>query len=169
MASHRVRALALTALIAGSSLIAAPPALAQQDEASQKALEEQIAMLRGDLKARRDSAVDALITLDADGAKKFRPLKDAYDADLKKIIDRRVALIGEFAKNHDRLTAPMARDMAERLFKIESDRLTLQKTYFDRMSAEISPIVAVQFMQLQRQFEAMGEVKAATLTPMAKD
>ena len=49
--------------LAGSSLIAAPLALAQQDEASQKALEEQIAMLRGDLKVRRDSAVDALITL----------------------------------------------------------------------------------------------------------
>src|SRR5262245_57894960 len=100
MASKRVRALALTALFAGWSLNAPAAALAQQDEASQKALAEQIATLRGDLKARRDSALDVLLELDADTAKKFVPLKNAYDADLGKLIDQRVALIREFAKNH---------------------------------------------------------------------
>ena len=125
------------------------------------------AITRGDLMARRDSALDTLLHLDADGTKKFRPLKESYDAEMKKIAEQRLALMKEFMAAHDKLTAQTAKQMADRAFQLEDARNAVRRKYFERMSAEVSPVAAVQFLQLQRQFETMADLKAATNTPLA--
>ena len=43
----------------------------------------------------------------------------------------------------------------------------LHRAYFRQISEEISPVVAVQFIQIQNRFETMADVKAATYTPIA--
>lgn len=160
--SQMPRALVLTALLALSHALT----FAQQGGGTDT-LEQYFKITRGELTQKRDSALDALIHLAPEQAKKFRSIRDAYDAELKTWAEQRVTLMKDFAKVQDKLTAESAKAMADRLFKLEEDRNVLRRKYFDRVSAEISPVVAVQFMQLQRQFETMGDLKAATLVPLA--
>jgi hypothetical protein len=163
-ATHRF----LPVVLLVAACLAAPlPGAAQPEPAPGQTLEQYAKVLRWDLIARRNSALQALIHLNAEQGKKFQALKNDYDARLKKLADQRISLMEEFGKVHDKLGADQARDLANRFFKIEDDRNALRRETFERMSAQISPVVAVQFMQLQRQFETMADLKAATLVPLA--
>lgn len=165
----------LTRLGIASLLVATvfPLGLAQSaggdaEAASQtQALEQYLKVIRGDLVAKRDSALKALLQLTENEAKMFWPLKEAYDADLKKLGEDRLELIREYGKVYDKLTPEKAQELAERSFALDEKRNALRRMYFKRISVGISPVIAVQFIQLQRQFETMGDLKVATNLPLA--
>jgi len=149
------------------ALVLLAPQPVQAKDPAAKAMKEYVQMIGGDLAAKRDSALSALITLSADEAKVFWPIKKEYDAEFKKLIDERLAVLTEFDSVHDRLTPTLARELADRALATGEKRSKLHRTYFDRISKEVSPIVAVQFLQLQGQFETMFDMKLATTVPLA--
>jgi len=53
------------------------------------------------------------------------------------------------------------------MFSLDEQRAALHKKYFDLMVERVNPVVAAQFLQLQRQFETMGDLKLATYVPLA--
>jgi hypothetical protein len=159
------RTLFVILLLCGATL--QPGSSARAQTGSAQHLEDYLKTLRGDLVARRDSALVALVQLSEAQAKTFWPLRDAYDAEALKLSDRRVALTTEFAGTQGALTAEKARAFADRMFELESERIALRRKYFDKMAADVSPVAAVQFLQLQRQFETMLDVKAAAVVPLA--
>jgi hypothetical protein len=134
---------------------------------SDKQLEESLSVVRGDIMARRDAAMQAIIQLDEKQAKPFRALKSEYDAELKKLSESRRALLKEYVAVHTGLTAEKATDLALRSLALDDQRNALRKTYFERMSKELSPVIAGQFLQLERQFETMADLKIATIMPVA--
>jgi len=60
-----------------------------------------------------------LIQLEDGESKKFAPIVQAYDAELAKIGDARLALTTEFGKVSDKATPDQARHFADRFFKLE--------------------------------------------------
>lgn len=148
-----------------AAALACPVLVGAQETAKQ--LEETLTVVRGDITARRDAAMQAIIQLDAKQAKPFAAIKAEYDAELKKLSEARLALLKEYLAVHKELTAAKATDLATRTIALDDQRNALRKTYFERMSKELSPVIAVQFMQLQRQFETMADLKVATIMPVA--
>lgn len=136
-------------------------------QGTEKQIEESLSVVRGDILARRDAAMQAIIQLPANQAKPFAALKAAYDAELKKLGEGRKALIQEYLAAHKTLTAEKATDLAQRSLALDDQRNALRKTYFERMSKELSPVIAGQFLQLERQFETMMDLKVATVMPVA--
>ena len=78
------------------------------------------------------------------------------------------ALVRDFSEVFDKLTKDSAATMAERFFDLEQERLALQQKYFEQISAGVSPVVAVQFIQLQRRFETELEVERMKYSPIAE-
>lgn len=146
---------------------ALPATGGQPAEANKQVLEQYFSAIGADLAARRDSALSTLIELTPEEAKLFWPMKKAYDTELNKWFDARFALLGEFDATHDKLTAETATALAERALKLDEQRTDLHRRYFKQMSEEISPVVAVQYLQLQGQFETMADLKIATHVPLA--
>jgi len=146
---------------------ALPAAAGQPAEANKQVLEQYFTAIGADLAAKRDSALSTLIELTPDEAERFWPMKQAYDAELSKLFDARFELLGEFDAVHDKLTAEKASELAERALKLDEARTDLHRRYFKKMSEEISPVVAVQYLQLQSQFETMADIKIATHVPLA--
>jgi hypothetical protein len=144
----------------------AVPAQGQTD-ADAKALEDYFKVVRGDIVKRRDSALRGILQLEEAEAKAFWPLKEQYDAELKKMSDVRLGLVREYAKVYDKLTAETANDLAARFLTLDEQRLALHRKYFKLMTEQVSPVIAVQFLQLQRQFETMADMKLATNAPLA--
>ena len=58
-------------------------------------------------------------------------------------------------------------ELAGRTFDIGAKRSALHRKYYDRISSEISPVIAIQYLQLQAQFETMFDMKLATNVPLA--
>jgi len=163
--STRVR---LPLLLVGSMMLSAPAALCQAPAGAQAdTLEQYAKTLRGDLTARRDAALKGILQLSEAEAKSFWPLQQSYDKERMKIGEARGELLREWGKVYQGLTAEKAKDLASRLFAVETSRQELRKSYFDKMSAAVSPVVAAQFLQIQSQFEAMADVQLATYVPLA--
>lgn len=157
-------ALALLAAL----LLPTLPAAAQLDApAKEEVLEKYLSAVGEDLGARRDSALLALLELSEGEKKVFLPLLQAYDEELSALFDARFEVLTEFSAVHDKLTAEKARELAERALDLSEKRTALHRKYFRLMSEKVSPVVAVQFLQLQSQFETMADLKLATNVPLA--
>ncbi len=137
------------------------------DKTEAQMLDEHLQVVRGDIAAKRDSAIKTLVQVDEQHAAAFRTLKEQYDAELKKISDARQALIREFVAGRKSLTPEKARDLATRSLDLDDKRNALRRKYFDLMATQVSPIAAAQFLQVERQFETMADLKVATTMPLA--
>lgn len=163
----RARTLLVSVSLLVAMTVGGVPLRAQAPAGQAQSLEELFKVTRGELKARRDSALQTLVQLEGAEAKKFAPIVHEYDAEMTKIGEARLALMTEFGKVSDKLTPDQARSFADRLFKLDDERTALRRKYYERIAQEISPVVAVQFTQLERQFETMGDLKAASVAPLA--
>jgi hypothetical protein len=160
----RIRTLALLLV----TTLAVPALAAPQDiPTEEEILRQYVETARGDLRAKRNSALEVMIDLDADEAEVFWPIKQEYDKDSQAYWEARLALVKEYAGMHESLTTETANDLARRVFELEARRTELRRTYFKRLSAEVSTVVAVQFLQVQSQFDSMADLKLATIVPLA--
>jgi len=169
---NKIKILGLGVLLFGTALalFSVQPAQAgeqAQTQTQDQLLEEYFEVLRGDLTMRRDSALRALIQLKEGEAEPFWALQKAYDAELSEIGEKRLELARKYAAHHDKLTAEQATGLAQKFLALDDERNALRRKYFDKIAADVSPIVAVQFLQLQRQFETMADLKVATNAPLA--
>jgi uncharacterized protein with HEPN domain len=163
----RSKWLPLSTILLAAALVLALPAFAE--DPTTKSLEEHLKAVRGDIMERRESALRTLIRLDESQAKTFWTLRDQYDAELKKIGEARGALLREYAKVYKNPTPEQAKDIAFRSLKLDDDRNTLRRKYFELMTEKVSVIAASQFLQLERQFETMMDVKVQAVVPLAGD
>jgi len=167
---NKFKLLGLGLLVIGTALacLSAQPARAEDEAQVQvQTLEEYFQVMRGDLTARRDSALRVLVQLNEEEAAPFWALQKEYDAELAQIGEKRLALMQKYGKHHATLTDEQATDLAEKFLTLDDERTALRRKYLKKISAEVSPIVAVQFLQLQRQFETMADLKVATHAPLA--
>jgi len=146
------------------ALTATPQASAQADK---EVLRKYFDAIGTDLAKRRDSAMSVLIELNDQQSKAFWPLKQAYDAELKDIFDARFAVLEEFDGIHDALTPEKAKELAGKALDLDARRTALHRKYFELMSEKVSPVAAVQFLQLQSQFETMADMEIASRVPLA--
>jgi hypothetical protein len=132
------------------------------------ALETHMKQVRAKVVQKRNSALNTILQLDDEQAKAFWPLQKAYDKELQRLgkLDRE--LVRQFGKIYDKLDATTSADIAARFFDLERDRLDLQQKYLKKVSEQVSPVIAVQFIQLQRQFEIELTMERMKYSPLAE-
>ena len=140
---------------------------AAQSEADIEAIDQYTAQLKGDLTKKRNSSLSQMIKLDRAQSKIFMGIVNDYDKAAKKIRKEVQSLRHDFIRTSSSLDAKTANDIAERAFSTSEARVALPREYFKRVSDEVSPMVAVQFIQLQSQFETMADAKVAAAMPLA--
>lgn len=155
--------LALVVFLAATAL--AGPSLAQTDT---EALEEHMRQVRRKVAEKRDSAMSTLMVMTAEQSKAFRPLQKAYTKEQKALDKKDREMIAEFGEVFDKLDAETAAKIGKRFFDIERDRLALQEKYLKQISDAVSPVIAVQFIQLERRFQAQLENERMKYSPLAE-
>jgi hypothetical protein len=91
---------------------------------------------------------------DADAAK-FWAIYDDYDLFRGEIGERRVDNINEYVKNYGTLTNEKADQLMKTSFAITDDLEKLLEKTYARMAKDVSPVIAVQFIQIELYIEAM--------------
>ncbi|MGD8376245.1 MAG: hypothetical protein PVF68_08895 [Acidobacteriota bacterium] len=152
-------------LVAGFLLVSGP---ALADSPSQaELLDQYLDTVKGDLTERRDAALRAVLVLSDEEAEAFWPLQKQYDRERGRLGKERRKLLKEWGKVYQKLDAETAQRLAAQAFSLDEQRTALRKKYFDLMSERVNPVVAAQFLQLEGQFETMGDLKLATYVPLA--
>ena len=135
-------------------LLIACPNLAAADD-----YDKYIEMLRSDLRTTKTQIHTEALDLTDVEAQEFWPLQREYENELAKLGDKRLALIKDYAANYTNLQPEMAKDLVDRAFKLEEQRLSLLKKYTDKISKDVSPITAARFAQIESVLNALVDLQ----------
>ncbi len=125
-----------------------------------------IEMLRSDVKTNKKAIITAAMDFTDAQAATFWPIYRNYEFDLDKLGDARVALIKDYAENYENMTDVKAKELTEKSFKFQEDRLKLRKKYFNEISKALSPALAAKFTQVENQMQLLVDMQIASELPL---
>ena len=140
----------------------APAATAQ----SQASLDQDIQLLRGDIRSQKKEIVAANMNLTPDEATKFWPIYDQYTAEVAKIGDSRVALIKEYASTYNTTTEAQANDFMKRAEAIDQQFSATPSKYVPIFEKVISAKKTALWFQIDRRLDLLINLQLAANIPV---
>ena len=109
--------ISLALLLGGSTAMAQSSTAAGGDKAVNENLKlnEDIKLLRKNVRSEKSKIVLQALNLDSDQTAKFLPIYKQYDAELTKLNDLRVANIQEYAKNYGSMSDNKADELVNHM------------------------------------------------------
>ena len=139
------------------------PATGAQSEAS---IDQDIQLLRGDIRSQKKEVVAANMNLTPDEATKFWPIYDQYTAEVGKIGDSRVALIKEYAASYGTLTDAQANDFMKRSAAIDQQFNATRSKYVPIFEKVISAKKTALWYQIDRRLDLLINLQLAANIPV---
>jgi Spy/CpxP family protein refolding chaperone len=140
----------------------APGAAAQPNSVNNNDVE----MLRANLRANRKNLMAQNMNLTADEATKFWPIFDQYRKDAIKPNDERWALISEYAANYNTMTDAQAQDYMKRAADVDQQLLALRLRYVPIFEKVISAKKAALWYQIDRHVDLMINLQLSSVIPL---
>jgi hypothetical protein len=109
----------IAVLILAGVMLANDRVLFAQDSANSTLTDQDVQLLRKDLRSQRKQLIAANLPLTDAEAVKFWPVYDQYQAEITKIGDTRFGLIKEYATNYNTLTDTQADDLITRMIGVD--------------------------------------------------
>jgi hypothetical protein len=158
----------LGAAVLAVALCAAPaPAQVTVPNSQPTAASEQdIQMLRENIRASRKKVVAANMNLTADEATKFWPIYDQYQQGLNKIGDARWQLMKEYAASYPNVSADQAQSFMARSTQIDQQMIALREQYVPIFEKVLSPKKTALWYQIDRQIDLVVNMQLASLLPL---
>ena len=171
----KIKSLAL--LFIGACALATPGARAQ-DPASQSApaagsdsaviSEQQMALLRKDIRSVKKQLIAANLTLTDSEAAKFWPVYQQYSAEYGKISETRSALIREYADEYGTMTDEQADSLIRRWLDTDIVAAQLRQKYVPIFRKVLSGKSTATFFQLDRRISMMIDVQLTSQLPLVQ-
>ena len=134
----------------------APKAVSDQD----------IQLLREDIRTQRKQITAANMTLISDEATRFWPIYDQYIQETIKINDDRWALIKDYAANYNTMTDAQAQDYIKKSNTIDEQLLALRMKYVPTFEKVISPKKTALWVQIDRRIDLLINLQLSSIIPM---
>jgi Spy/CpxP family protein refolding chaperone len=144
--------------------VIALPVLAQAQDAG-LATDEQILLKQ--VMTDRKSVYANNLKLTEDESKKFWPIYDAYEAEVKKVNDRFLANLNRFVENYDTLSEGDAADVLKEKMAIEKQREALKQEYTRKVAKVLPPKKALRYAQIETRVDNMLRRDVYSLIPLA--
>ena len=140
----------------------APGANAQSKAAS----DQDIEMLRQNIRARRKEITAQNMTLTADEATRFWPIFDQYRKEAIKPNDERWSLMKDYAANYDTLTDAQANDYMKRATAVDQQLLALRMKYVPIFEKVISAKKTALWYQIDRHIDLLINLQFSEMLPL---
>jgi Spy/CpxP family protein refolding chaperone len=128
--------------------------------------DQDIEMLRADLRQQRKQIMAENMTLTADEATKFWPIFDQYRKEAIKPNDDRWAVIKEYAANYNTMTDAQAQDYMKRSTALDQQLLELRMKYVPRFEQVISAKKTALWYQIDRRVDLLINLQLSARIPM---
>ncbi len=162
------RTLAAIVVLAGS-LASGSALLAQQPTAQPNTVSDQdIQMLRQDLRSQKKQIIAANMGLTDAEAVKFWPLYDQYTAETIKLNDTRYNLIKQYAQNYDTMTDPQADGLVKSSNALDESFVQLRGKYMPEFRQILPAKKAALFYQLDHRVGLLIDLQLASMIPLVK-
>ncbi len=127
-----------------------------------------IELLRSDVKTKKVAIITEVMQFADEEAKIFWPVYREYDVELSKIGDSRLELIKDYAQSYETMTDEKARELVERVLKLEERRTNLKKKYFKKFDKVLPSKTVAKFFQLENQINLLIDLQIASELPLIK-
>jgi hypothetical protein len=135
---------------------------------SQSGVDQDIDLLRHDIRSKKKQLVAANLKLTDTEATKFWPVYDEYTSDLVKINDEKYALIKEYANSWGTMTDDQALALANRALAVEKNVADLRIRYVPIFNKVIPGKKVATFFQIERRIQAMIDLQLSSQLPLVQ-
>ena len=158
----------LAILVSLGALLMLSPHTQAQVRDREARINDTLEMVKTIVRANRQEIVTATMQLTTEESEAFWPLYREYRNDIEKILDRRITLIKDFAKEYGKLSADIAEDMLTESLDIDGDLLRVKKRYVKKFKKVLPPIKVTRFYQVENKLDAVVAVQLAQDIPFVK-
>ena len=131
--------------------------------------DEQLNLLRQDLRSKRKQLIAANLKLTDTDAAKFWPVYDQYIAELIPINDKKFGLIQEYADNLGKLTNDQSLLFARNWLDFDIAIAQLRQKYVPIVAKVLDGKKTATFFQLDRRIAMMLELQVSSQMPLVQE
>lgn len=154
----------------GRAVMAQAQSQSSQSASSQQSgVDQDIKLLREDIRSKKKQLIAANLKLTDDEATKFWPVYDQYTAELVKINNEKYALIKEYADTWGTMTDEQALSLTNRALAVEKNVADLRIKYVPIFSKAIPGKKVATFYQIERRVQAMIDLQLGSQLPLVQD
>src|SRR5271157_1459811 len=132
------------------------------------ATDQDVKLLREDLRSQKKQLVAANLQLTDAEATKFWPVYDAYTVETTKIGDAREALLKEYAQTYNSLTDAQAKSLVKRAGALDQQYVNLRIQWMPKFEAVLPGKKAAVFYQLDRRIGLLIDLQLASMIPIVQ-
>jgi hypothetical protein len=167
-----VKKVTAAVLMVGAGLLIGPRTRAQtaapQENTQHVISDQDLDLLRKDLRSQRKQLIAANLKLTDDEATKFWPVYDQYVSELISVNDRKFAVIQEYADNWGKLTNEQALSFVRRWLDADIEIAQLRQKYVPIVSKVLDGRKSATFFQLDRRIAMMIELQLSSRMPLVQ-
>ena len=130
--------------------------------------DQQLGLLRKDIRSIKKQLIAANLTLTDTEATKFWPVYEQYSADFGKINEARTVIIKEYSDGYGTLSDDQADSLIRRWLDTDISAAQLRQKYVPIMRKVLSGKKAATFFQLDRRISMMIDVQLTSQLPLVQ-
>jgi hypothetical protein len=161
-----VLAVAGSAALAQGTAAAAPGAKDAGAAARKQNLDQEIRMLRRDIRADKAKVIGTAMQLDAEQSTKFWPIYKEYESQLTKLNDLREANIREYAKNYANMSDNKADELVNAAIAYHKKRIDLVANTYDKVRSALGSPIAARFVQAESELLNIIDLQIQSSLPL---
>jgi hypothetical protein len=123
-------------------------------------------MFRFSQRMEKIDFVRSAMALPADQEKKFMDIYYIYDIELKKLHNKRLEMIKDYAAKFENMTNADAANLSKRFFEFRKQRTALLEKYHAKVAKALTPVIAARFGQVESLSQATTDVKIGSSLPI---
>lgn len=158
----------MSSLVVALLAITLPPAASAQDDGARvqsARADEQIILSQ--IMTDKRAVYAQVLRLTDEQSRAFWPVYDEYEAKVKKIDDRFIQLVNDYAARYSTMTDGDAEQMLATKMKIDRERMDLQQRYTRRIAKVVPAITALRYAQVESRIDNELQRKVMLLVPIA--
>jgi len=138
------------------------------DNTTDAITDQQLALLRRDIRSIKKQLIAANLTLTDSEATKFWQVYEQYSAEAERINGTRAAIIKEYSDEYGTLTDDQADNLIRRWLDTDIEQTKLRQRYVAIFRTVLPGKKAATFFQLDRRISTMIDVQLTSRLPLAQ-
>ena len=129
-------------------------------------LSDFVQLSASDIRNASKQIVSGVMDFSEEEGNAFWPVYDKYELEYGKISDKMQVLIKDYQAHRETMDDKKAKELADRMFKIDDEKIRLQKKYYREFCKVITPIKATKLFQVLRRIDMLVALKIAATVPI---
>jgi len=155
----------------GAMLSFQAPAFTQDNAAAtsnQSSLDQDILLLRKDIRSQKKQLIAANVPLTDAEAQKFWPVYEEFTEQLVMVNNDKYQLIKEYAQNYSNMTDAQADNWTQRLLAVDSNAATLRQKYWSKFAGVLPAKKAALYEQVERRAQLLIDLQLSSQIPLVQ-